>query len=189
MDKIQRRKYLIDPSFQIKFILKFCAIVTASSLLLGGFVFLLTRGSTTVAIENTKVLVKPTSDFILPSLFLTVFIVSVFSAVVILFVALFITHKIVGPIFRLKREIELMKEGDMSRNFGLREKDQLQELAKSLSAMAGNFRYKHAELKNACHRVSQYLQERDFCVSHEDKEELNNMLREMDSALKYFKVE
>ena len=82
-----------------------------------------------------------------------------------------------------------MKEGDMSRNFGLREKDQLQELAKSLSAMAENFRHKHTELKNAYNGILQYLQERDFCVSHENKEELNNMLREMDGALKYFKVE
>ena len=189
MDRIKRRKYLIDPSFQITFILKFCGIVVASSLSIGCLVFFLTRNSTTVAIENTRVLVKPTSDFILPSLSLTVFILSAFSALAILFLALFITHKIVGPIARLKREIELMKEGGLNRNFGLREKDQLQELARSLSSMAENFRHKHTELKNAYDRVLRYLQERDFRLSREDKEDLNNMLSEMDGALDYFKVE
>ncbi len=188
MDRKKRTQYLIDPSFQIQFILKFCVIVIVTSLMIGGSVFLLTRNSTTVAIENTKVLVKPTSDFILPSISLTVFIVSIFSACGVIILTLFVTHKIVGPVFRLRKEINLMKEGNLVRNFSIRNRDQLKDLAQGLSSMASIFRTKHRECKDAYHALARYLEKKDFCVSTKDKGELLKKLEEINNTLSYFKV-
>jgi len=173
----------------MSFMLKFCLTVIISSVLIGCAVFLLSYNSTTVAIENTKVIVKPTSDFILPGLSLTVFIVSVSTAVVMLFLTLLITHRIAGPIFRFKKEIELIKEGDMSRHFGVRRKDQFQELAVSLNEMTKSIRHKNEEINKAYSDILQYLQKKDFCISQENKEEFNAKLAKMDAALNRFKAE
>ena len=62
MENNKRRNYFIDKSFQTKFIIKFCMIVMVSSLLIGVFLFFLSRNLTTVAIENARVIVKSTSD-------------------------------------------------------------------------------------------------------------------------------
>lgn len=189
MSQIKRRQYLIDPPFQLTFISRFCLVVIVSSLLIGGAVFYLTQGSTTVAIENTRVYAKPTAEFILPSLSLTVIIVAAVAALVVLVLALLITHKIAGPVFRLKKEIALMKDGDMTRKFALREKDYLQGISKALIGMEETFRAKHADIRAACGRVRQFLEEKDYQVSAEDREELNRRLKDIDGALEYFKAQ
>ncbi|MFH1360604.1 MAG: hypothetical protein ABIJ41_06155 [Candidatus Omnitrophota bacterium] len=188
MDRESRRKIFIDPSFQLNFIGKFCLVVMASSVLIASSVFLLTRESTTVMIENTKVLVKPTSDFILPSLLMTVLIVAVFSALTVFVIALFVSHKIAGPLYRLRREIDLMQKGDLDRNFNIRNKDQIQALAKSLSSMNDIFRSKHTELRETYQALVTYLEKKDFRISAQDKEELQKILNEMNKTMGYFKV-
>jgi len=186
--KSKRRQFMIDPSFQINFIFKFCLIVMISSFLIGAVIFALTQNSTTVAIENTKVLVKPTADYIWPGLFLTVVVVTLFSALVVLLLTLFVSHKISGPIFRLRREIDKMSDGDLVRNFNIREKDQLQALAHSLNLMANSLRAKQLEQRNACLALVQYLEERDFVVGGDDKEAIKQLIDELHQALDLIKA-
>jgi len=189
MDRTYKRSlYFIDKNFQSKFIFKFCLIVIVSSVLIGGLMFFLSRNSTTVAIENTRVSVKRTADFILPVIVETLLIVVLFSAVAVLLVTLFISHKIAGPLYRLKKEIDILKEGDLTRNFNIRAKDQLQELAKSLHGMSDSLRQRHAELKNKCYTLKSYLQANDFRIPPEQKEKLSKMLQDIDTVLSYFKI-
>ena len=184
----KRRQYVVDRSFQANFILKFCLLVIMSSLLIGGTIFFLTQNSTTVAIENTQVVVKPTSDFILPILSVTVVIVSVFLALVVSVLTLFISHRIAGPVFRLRQEVDLLKEGDLVREFTIRSQDEVQALAKSLTIMSNTLRNKHIELKNRHSALEHYLEKKDFCVSSGDREQFCKMLKELDATLNYFKV-
>lgn len=188
MERKHRRQLIVDPTFQIRFILRFCMGVIITSLLIGGAVYLLTRGSTTVAIENTKVIVKPTADFILPILSATVLIVAFFSGLGVLVLALFVSHRIAGPAFRLQREVVRMKEGDMVRDFKIRDKDQLQSLAQSLSLMSETFCAKHRALREATDTLTRYLEEKDYCVSPDDKEELCKTLGKVRNTLSYFRL-
>ena len=68
----KRRNYFIDKSFQSKFIFKFALIVVISAALMTVATLYFSQDSNTVAIENTRVVVKKTSDFILPILAVTV---------------------------------------------------------------------------------------------------------------------
>jgi methyl-accepting chemotaxis protein len=189
METQQRRKnYFIDPSFQRRFILKFCVVVLISSLLSGGLIFLFSQNSNTVAIENTQVVVKRTADFILPLVALTILIVCVFSALVVLILTLLISHKISGPLYRFRKSIECLKEGDFLTNFKIREKDQLQELARGLSGMCEALKQKHIELNNKWNALKIYLQEKNLPISDEEKARLSKMQEEINEVLKYFKV-
>jgi methyl-accepting chemotaxis protein len=184
----KRRQYFIDPVFQSQFILKFCAVVIVASLLVGVVIFWLSQNSTTVAIENTRVLVKSTSDFLFPVLTITVLTVTVFTALVVLILTLLYSHRIAGPIFRLKREITLLKHGGMERNFTLRQQDQLQALAASLAEMSDTLRGKHLEINNKYHLLNQFLQNKDFPVSVEERKRLEALLEDLSETLNYFKV-
>ncbi len=186
--KIRRKHYLIDKDFQISFIFKFCGIVILGSLIIGGVIFYLTQNSTTVAIENTKVIVKSTADFILPILALTVAVVALFSSIVLSIMALFISHRIVGPLYRLRKEIDLLKEGDLTKQFQVRSKDQLKDLAKSLADMSNILRKRHGELKKRSEQLRQFLKERNYNIPFEDKERFAQMLEGIDQVLQFFKV-
>ncbi|MFH1767759.1 MAG: methyl-accepting chemotaxis protein [Candidatus Omnitrophota bacterium] len=142
-----RSRYFIDRKFQAKFILRFCAIVIAASIIIGIVLFILLRNSTTVAIENTRVTVKTTSDFILPVIVQTVIIVTIFSAASVIAFVLFMSHKIAGPLYRFKNEIERIAQGNLNVNFNIRTDDQLKSLSDSLSKMGDFLRGKIKMLK------------------------------------------
>ena len=148
----KRRNYFIDKKFQGRFILKFCAIVIISSVLIGGILFFLSTNSTTVAIENTKVKVKNTADFLLPIIAVTVIIVTLFSALSVAILSMLISHKIAGPLYRIKNEIERLRIGDLGANFHIRKGDQLQELAISLEQMTQVLQEKVKQLKESSSR-------------------------------------
>jgi methyl-accepting chemotaxis protein len=184
----KRRNYFIDPAFQLNFIFKFCIIVIVSSLLIGAAMFFVSQNSTTVAIENTKVVVKATSDFILPELSVILLIVAVTASLVVLGLTLFVSHQIAGPIFRIKKEIELVQGGDLTRQFTIRSADQLQELAKTLDDMTQTLRKKQLAIGGQCRSVSNFLEEKNLSGSKEDREKLLQMIRELYEMLTYFKV-
>src|SRR5437016_1162289 len=95
----KRNNFYIDRDFQNKFIVKFCAIVLGGGLFTIALLYYLSRLSTTVVIINSRVSVMSTSDFMLPILMQTVLIVTVLIAIATIIVTLFVSHKIVGPLY------------------------------------------------------------------------------------------
>ncbi|MFA5101211.1 MAG: hypothetical protein WC547_10040 [Candidatus Omnitrophota bacterium] len=183
-----RKHYLIDKKFQLTFIMKFCTIVILASLVIGALIFYLSRNSTTVAIENTRVFVKPTSDFILPQLVITVIVVSVVFSSILFVMALIATHRIAGPLFRLRKEIDSFRGGDLTSAFIIRDKDQLKGLAKSLSDMGIVLREKHTDLKAKTETLRTFLKDRNYCITFEDRDRFSEILKDIDDILVYFKV-
>ncbi len=187
-EQFKRRQYFIDKDFQGRFIVKFCIIVLAAALISGILMFLFSWGSTTVAIENTKVVVKRTSEFILPVLLSTLLIASFFAAVSVLVLTLFTSHKIAGPLFRLKREIDWMKDGDLTRNFSIRADDQLQGLARSLSDMCGAIRMRQEKIVEKKEALKKFFIEKESALSEEDKNRLWQCMGEFEGAMNAFKL-
>jgi methyl-accepting chemotaxis protein len=183
----KRKKYLVDKSFQLRFIYKFCGIVVISSVAIGVLIFYFCGNSTTVAIENTKVFVKPTSDFILPVVVLTLLIVSFFSSAVIFFTALIATHRISGPLYRLRKDIDLLKSGNLKANFLVREKDELKDVARSLCGLNTAWRQTIEELKNKAGALNSLVKARGHGAV-EDKEHIAALVKEINEILDYFKV-
>ncbi|MBL7131538.1 MAG: hypothetical protein ISS45_09090 [Candidatus Omnitrophica bacterium] len=180
---IRRSHYFIEKEFQAEFIIKFCSIVILASLIIGLLVIFLSQGSTTVTIENTRVLVKNTSDFIFPIMLQTLIIATVLSSLSVIILTLFTSHKIAGPLYRLKKEIELFKRGNLSPSFRIRSKDQLQGLANALSDLANSFKDKHKALRDKALELKVVLQ-----TSHYDRDAINAKLKEIEDILNYFKI-
>lgn len=125
----RRRKRFIDKRFQARFIIQFCALNVLASLLFGVLVYLLNRNTKTVAFDNLELVVKSTSDFLLPLLLQILFIVSFVIGVATIAVTLLISHQISGPLYRLTLELNRIKSGDLSVPIRLRAKDQLKKAA------------------------------------------------------------
>ncbi|MBU3933981.1 MAG: hypothetical protein KKH11_04880, partial [Candidatus Omnitrophica bacterium] len=124
-----------------------------------------------------------TSDFLFPVMAQTLIIVTVFSALSVIILTLFTSHKIAGPLYRLKKEIELFREGNLNLNFKIREKDQLQALANALSDLADSLKDKHKALKDKALQLKDILQ-----TSYNDRDAVNAKLKELEDILNYFKI-
>lgn len=184
----KRKKLLVDVPYQIRLIVRFAVLVIAISAVIGTGIFLLTQTSTTVAIENTRIYAKPTSDFILPVLFITVTTVALVGAAGIMAMMLIITHRIVGPVYRLKREIESMRMGNLKRNFSTREKDHLKDLARCLQDMSDVLYDRHHNLKKSHESLARFLAREGAGLDAAQRQQLNKILAELQNNIDFFKT-
>ncbi|MBF0387895.1 MAG: methyl-accepting chemotaxis protein [Candidatus Omnitrophica bacterium] len=131
----QRRNYFINKDFQSRFIIQFCLLVVFSGVLTIIILYFWGKASTTVAIVNSQVMVRPTGDFLFPVLVQTGLIVMVIVGLATIVVTLLFSHKIAGPLYHFRSVIQGLKEGDFSRDVHIRDYDQLQDLAVEMNAM------------------------------------------------------
>jgi len=143
----RRTKYLIDKDFQLLFILKFCSLIVAGSIFVVGIMYFLGRESTTVSIVDSRVVVLRTTDFLLPLLIQTAFVVTAVSAAFTIIFTMLFSHKIAGPLYRFRQAIIALKNGDFTGSFRLRDYDQLQDLGSELQAAIDGTREKINAIK------------------------------------------
>lgn len=187
----KRHIYFIEKKFQTEFILKFCGLVAAGALLTIGILYFLSSKSTTVSIVDSRVMVRATSDFLLPILIQTVFIVMILVGFATVFVTLFVSHKISGPLYHFKKTMEELGEGNFSLDFRIRCLDQLQSLAETFNAMIGNTRKQVNLIKANFSSLKEKLDSlsQDEVAEHKKSAlaELKNISKELDKIIHYFK--
>ncbi len=186
----RRRNYFIDKSFQFKFIIKFCTLIIIASLMTGFLIYYFNQKSTTVAFENLKVVVKSTSSFILPIMLQILLIVTLLVSIGTIFVALFTSHKIAGPLYRLKAALEKIKNGDFSTPIQIRTKDQLQKIVSEFDDMRlgfknsiGSLRENWTSIKTTLLKLASEIKE------EEEKKRFQDNIDKIDSELARFKIE
>jgi len=197
MDKIntktyKRRNYFIDREFQAKFILKFCALVALGGLLTIVVLYFLAMKSTTVSIVDSRVVARTTADFILPILIQTVFIVMIIVSMATVIVTLFVSHKIAGPLFRLKKTMQALQEGNFSSDFHIRDLDQLQELADVVNSMIKKVRDGLNGLKTGFLSLKEKLDSISEQEVSQNKQkalgESKKILEEINKSMEHFKT-
>jgi len=172
--------------------LKFCALVAIGGLLTIGILYFLAMRSTTVSIVNSRVVVKTTADFILPILVQTVVVVMIIVSIATIFVTLFVSHKIAGPLYRFKKTMKDLEEGNFSEDFRIRHLDQLQDLAESFNNMIRKVRQEAGNLKGNFNKLEEKLGNISEQEITENKRallsELKNILGELNRIINYFKT-
>jgi len=188
----KRRIYLIEKSFQVKFILKFCGLVVFGGLLTIGLLYLLAMQSNTVSFVNSRVVVRATSDFILPILIQTVAVVIVIVGLATVMVTLLFSHKIAGPLYRLKKVLKELEGGDFSGDFHIRHLDQLQDLAGTFNETINKTRERLESLQEGVNNLKVKLEGIPESDVSEGKRsafsQLKDISEELDKAIRHFKT-
>ena len=186
----RRSNYFIDKSFQTQFILKFCLLNILASLLTGVLIYVFNRQTKTVAFENLEIVVKSTSDFILPILLEILVVVSILVGGATIGVILFMSHKIAGPLYRLTLELEKMKAGNLSSPISIRAKDQLQKVACEFEQMRVGLRGSVDLLRRYWSAIrSPLLAFKETIKDENQRKSLEANMGEMDTELARFKTE
>jgi methyl-accepting chemotaxis protein len=193
MERANKRKnYFIDKKFQIKFILRFSALVAIGGLLTIGIMYFLATQSTTVSIVNSRVAARTTAAFILPLLVQTVAIVVVAIGLTAIMLTLFFSHKIAGPLYRFKKVMQMLEKGDFSGGFKIRHLDQLQDLADTFNAMIARITSELVALKSNFSALKEKLNSISENEVAEHKRaclnELKKISEELNRIINYFKT-
>jgi methyl-accepting chemotaxis protein len=182
----QRKNFLINKKFQFKYI----ALITGTLLLmvlLIEFDIYSTMKTILPKVLFTEEIRKDITAF---NILLT--IKSFVFIAIVAFMSIYFSHRITGPIYRLEKDLLLLiSEGDLTKQFRLREKDELKEIAAALNAMITNFRTRllvgeqfHEEAREQLTEVLKLLKEKETITS-EDK---NSIIKKVDSLLNYSMV-
>jgi len=109
----RRHNYFIKKEFQRNFIIKFCTLVVIGAALSGGIIYTLSKSTVTTTFENSRLMIKSTADFILPSVLLASAVVIAVIGLATIAITLFTSHRIAGPLYRLEKDVEEVAAGNL----------------------------------------------------------------------------
>jgi len=149
----RRRQFFVKKEYQFKFILKFCFIVLAGSIISTLLIFFFSRGTLTSSFENSRLVVENTALAILPAIIYTNIITLFMISLATIVAVLFLSHKIAGPMFRFEKELREIGEGDLTKIIRLRKNDQIKDMAESLNEMTSKIHGKLNDIQGDIERL------------------------------------
>ena len=128
----KRTQYLVDRNYQLRFVTRLFAAVLA-----------IASGSALIAssmLWKTMYLPEEGTHVTLIACFITMAVTLLFELIlaipIIFYVGIRQSHRVVGPMNRLKQTLAAIAQGDFSQRIVLRRGDALEDLAKSINQMA-----------------------------------------------------
>ncbi len=127
--KVRRRKYLLfnssQPELYGKLLLLFLIVLLVSS----SIFYLLSRKEIETEWYRAHSTLRFLAERLLPWLIFT----DLAGIIVVAILLIFFTHRIAGASYRLRRDLEEIRKGDLSKLIRLRKGDQLQDIAGSMN--------------------------------------------------------
>ncbi|MFC1857031.1 hypothetical protein ACFL9U_03275 [Thermodesulfobacteriota bacterium] len=178
-----KRQVYVKKKYQAKFILKFCLLILAGSVLSTGLLFVFSLSTVTSSFDGSRLVVRSTASAILPAILLTNLITLIIILIATIFVVLYISHKIAGPMLRFEKELTLIGKGDLTARVNLREGDQFEDVGKKLGILAANLRSKLRAIRKETEEIIASTSQQDAKErTMEDIERLNRLIN------KHFKL-
>lgn len=128
----------VKREFQKWLLLRMTAQVLLSSLVAAAILYFYARNEITDSFYSAHVTIRRVSDLLLP-------VIAAGSAVSFLgtlIVVIFLPQRIAGPLYRIEKRLEELKEGDLRSEIKLRRNDILQDMAATLNDCTGSLQKK-----------------------------------------------
>ena len=132
----KRKKYLIDKKFQLKYATNILAFILVAFFIFTAVFYLV--GFVPLLKELKNVYTEAGLFIILKGVYKNLIVAFLFLLAATFAFAIFRSHKIAGPLFRLKGHIHQIGNGDFSARVKLRKKDELIVLADELNRLSRN---------------------------------------------------
>lgn len=193
----KRRNYFINRAFQAEFVLKFCGLVILGSALFGMLLYLFSKNTLTTSFENSRLVIKSTSDYIFPGLLFGGLITAIITAISASIVVILMTHRIAGPMYRFEKYIREVGSGKLCPDLRIRKKDQFQNMVDALNKMTGDLKLGLTEVNDVSVKLDKLIVELSDSSNmeiflREDIKKIVNELKKdkqnLSKALGYFKI-
>lgn len=152
----RRRKYFIKKEFQTRFISRFCLPVIFTALIAAIVIYRFSGQSVVTVFENSRLMIKPGTEFIMPGLILSTLISIILVGIATMVIMFFASHRIAGPLYKVEKSLERMANGDLSFDIHFRRRDEVKKLADAfnmaslrLNALLGDMKQESARLDSA----------------------------------------
>lgn len=179
----RRRRYLIKKGLQFRYIGIIFALAMAASVVTGYTVFatgwtLLGEKLANVYPQGRLLYVFKAVNF---ALLRNLLLVSPF----VFLLALFFSHKIAGPVYRIEKSINEIAKGNLELRISLRRGDELQDLAEMINVMTERFRNTITLSKEADAQIQKELDDIRKAIASEpcDRAKIKSSIATLQSKL------
>lgn len=181
----RRRNYFIKKRFQSNFILKFCILVILAALISAFVIYHFSSQSVTTVFENSRLTIKPSTEFIMPGLILSSLISVIIVGIATIVVVLFMSHRIAGPLYKFESSLERIASGDVSFDIYFRRGDEAKRLAEvfnvasqCLRNLISDVKAESTQLSSAIHELKTLIEK----LPREQREGLKKATRKLEIA-------
>ena len=138
----KRRTYFIKKAFQVKIIMQIILLLVIGSAISGFLLYFLASNELQANLSSAHMTITNTWDILLPSILFTQITVVLLISMATIYVILYLSHKIAGPLYKFEKVAEEIGEGNFSVHIGLRDKDELVPLQNAFQKMIDNLKDK-----------------------------------------------
>jgi methyl-accepting chemotaxis protein len=176
-DKDKRRKkrkklnLAVKREFQMWLLVRIVGVVVISSLVAALILYFYSRREISSSFYTAHIQIRRVSDLLLPVMAAGAF-VSLLSGMIL---ALFLPQKIAGPIYRVQKDLEVIREGDLTEHIRLRRNDTLMDLANAVNESTAGLRARVQEVKEIQRELDEVI------ASMEHKEAADVSARQNDA--------
>lgn len=130
---LKRKKYFIKKEYQGKLILSCFLCVAGIGLLFNLVLGMLSADSLTISYSNQDLQLGQTPMMLLKQLLTANWLLIIIGGGFVVFAALYLSHRVVGPLYRFEATLDSMKKGKLDTVIKLRDKDEGKELAQKFN--------------------------------------------------------
>ena len=173
----KRKNIFIKQEFQGKMILGYFLFVMGGCLLFIVLLGLFSSDSLTISYTNNDLQFGQTPFMLIKKALAAHGILLVIGGTLLVFAAMFITHRIAGPLYRFEKALDSMNTGDLTDTIYLREHDEGKELAKKINTFNSSLSNSLRSIKGNSIALSElFIQLEDSVQPKHDQDRLHSLL-------------
>jgi methyl-accepting chemotaxis protein len=172
----KRKKYFIKREYQGKLILSCFLFVAVIGLLFNVVLGMLSADSLTISYSNQDLQLGQTPMMLLKELLTANWILIIIGGGFVIFAALSLSHRVVGPMYRFEATLDTMKKGELDTVIRLRDKDEGKELAEKINDF-------NSLLSRTMHDISQHSDALNILIEQASKLDLPKEEKEQLASL------
>lgn len=165
----QRRIKLINRDFQIGLIVKFILANAAILAIFSAAMYLFLRDEVQTNLQSAHVVYRTVGAMLLPIVLTLSLLVLALLSVTIVFVVLYASHRIAGPMYRFHHALRELAEGNLKALTRIREDDQLGEVAMALQSARDRWAGDVGQLRQLAAQLGESLPSGDAGASARKK--------------------
>lgn len=170
----KRSTFLINPSFQLKFSLIVCSIIAISTVIYPIIIydfFQLVSASMPKVTEN---ILSAQSELIYYLVLIQIII-----TILVFIVFIFVTHKVAGPLFKLKNHLSAIREGGPIRPLTFRDGDYFRDVAEEVTLFLETIAENQEQDFQYIEEISVYIENLSTVVPDDKKPVLSEISRRL----------
>jgi methyl-accepting chemotaxis protein len=131
--RYRRRNYFINKEYQGRTIFHYFLLILAGSILFSLVFSFFSSNTISIVYDDYHLKLGTTPGILLDRIFSAQWFFIVVCGVAVIFITLFLTHRVAGPFYRFEKSLDSMLEKDISGNIHLRKKDEGKGVAERLN--------------------------------------------------------